>query len=174
MTQTQQDTAARTPPAGRGLRIALAVSLALNLLVVGLVAGAWLGRDRDRRPDTAMADIGLGPFIQALPGDERRAFGKALIERAGNLRQNREELRQQFDVLLDALRAEPFEIDAVRKAIDAQKARLDERLKIGEELLYERLETMSPEERAGFADALARGLKRKPRFRPDPPPQPKG
>lgn len=153
------------PRSGRGLRIALAVSLTLNLLVAGLVVGAWLGGDRDRRPDTALSDIGFGPFIAALPGNERRALGKALIERAGNLRQNREELRRQFDALLGALRAEPFRIEAVQQAIAAQQARLKERAQIGEALLYQRIEAMSPAERAAFADALEHGLRRGPRLR---------
>ena len=53
---------------GRGVRIALGISVALNLLVVGLVAGAVL---RDGGPRERMVrDLDFGPFTEALEGYE--------------------------------------------------------------------------------------------------------
>ena len=60
-------------PSGRGLKIALAVSLALNLAVAGLVAGAWPSdhgprRDMPRVLRAVERDRGDRPI--ARDGDE--------------------------------------------------------------------------------------------------------
>lgn len=161
------ETAPRTDGNGRILRIALILSLAANLLIVGIVAGAIAGRDRDRdgRPDRALADVGFNPFIAALPPSDRRAMGIALVKRAGDLRRNRTELRREFGELLTALRADPYDGAAVRDSVTGQQARLAERQEIGRELLFERLDAMTVEERRSFADALEDRMRRGPRWR---------
>jgi hypothetical protein len=152
------------PPArSRALRIALAVSLTVNLLILGLVLGAAFRHDRDGRRDSALADVGFNPFVGALPPGERMELGRALVARAGDLRQNREALRQEFDALLALLRAEPFDLAAVRASVEAQQARLKERQDMGRDLLFERLAEMTPAQRAAFADALESALRRGPR-----------
>lgn len=155
------------PPttSSRGLRLALILSLMFNLLVLGLIAGAWIRDDRDMRSHSAMDDIGFGPYLAALSGTERRDIGRALMQRAGNLRQNREAFRQDFEALIAALRREPFDIGAVSAAIDAQQARLAERLEIGKSVLYEQLTAMTPEQRRAFADGLERAMRHGPKFR---------
>ena len=56
----------------KGVKIALALSLALNLLVLGLVGGALLSfglpGDRD---DPRLRTLGLGPFALALEREDR-------------------------------------------------------------------------------------------------------
>ena len=47
-------------------RYVLFGSLALNLLIVGMVAGALFGGHRDRDRNPLLRDIGFGPFVQAL------------------------------------------------------------------------------------------------------------
>ena len=70
------------PPAasGKGLRIALGISVALNLLVVGLVAGALL-RDGDPRA-RMVRDLDFGPFTEALSPRDREALRRSFVERA--------------------------------------------------------------------------------------------
>jgi hypothetical protein len=158
-----------TPPAaataGRAVRIALILSLTANLVILGLILGAAFGRGRDMHRDPALADIGFNPFVAALPSSDRRALGMALVGRAGDLRQNRTELRAQFELLLTALRTEPFESAAAEAAVAAQQARLTDRLDIGRELLIDRLSAMTPAERASYADELERAVRhgRRPR-----------
>lgn len=150
------------PPAaanGRLLRWALVASLTVNLLIGGLVLGAAFGRDRDGRHDSALADIGFNPFVAALPAGERLELGRAIVARAGDFRQNREALRGEFDKLIALLRAEPFDLAAVRTSVEAQQARLKERQDLGRDLLFERLAGMSPDQRAAFADALEKSLR---------------
>ena len=69
---------------GRAVRIALAVSVALNLAVVGVVAGAALkhggsGHEMER-------DSGFGPFSEALSREDRRALRGQILQRAPELR----------------------------------------------------------------------------------------
>ena len=148
------------PPRRLG-RIVLFLSLAFNLLIVGLVAGALLGgpRDRDRAP--ALRDLGFGPFVQALPRADRAAMGRAIKREAGSFRENRAELRRQFEAFLTALRAEPFDAAEVARLITDQQSRIGERQALGQRLLLERIEAMSASQRAAYADALDKSLRRR-------------
>ena len=152
---------------GRGKRswivIALAISLSLNLLVAGLVAGAliWHGlehRDGGRRLD--LGDVGFGPFVAALPPRDRRELARAVAREEGSFRENRALMIRQFETLLAALRADPYDPEAVRALLVEQQRSVGARQDLGRELLLERIGEMSAAERADSADALARLLRR--------------
>jgi len=149
-----------TPPAGkagRGIRIALGISVALNLLVAGLVAGAVL---RDGGPrDRMVRDLDLGPFTEAFRPEDRDALRREFIARMPGMRDMRQEMRGDFGALLDVLRAEPFDLDAARAILDRQRGRMQERVDLGQALIVDRLAAMSAEERAAFADRLERRLR---------------
>lgn len=151
---------------GRWLKAALVVSLALNLAVAGMIAGALLGERRDTRrpPATEMArDLGLGPYTRALETEDRRALGDAVrarVRAAGGPRAIRSEIRQGFAEVLDAIRAEPFDPDRVADLIAAQGARAEARRELGAALLVERLAGMDAARRAAYADRLEAGLQR--------------
>ena len=143
--------------------VTLTVSLSLNLLVVGLVAGAllWHGpehRDGGRRLD--LGDIGFGPFVAALPPRDRRELGRAIEREAGSFRENRILMIRQFEALLAALRADPYDAEAVRALLVEQQRGVGARQDLGRELLLERIGEMSAAERANYADNLARMLRR--------------
>ena len=143
---------------GRGLRIALGISVALNVLVAGLVAGAVL---RDGGPrERMLRDLEFGPFTEALSREDRDALRRDFVARSGGFRDMRAEMRSDFDALLGALRAEPFDIDAARAVLAGQQARMQARLELGQELLLERVAAMSPQARAEFADRLEERLRR--------------
>jgi uncharacterized membrane protein len=148
------------------VRILLAVSLTVNLLVLGLVIGAHLRYGADVRLDgppdgrSAMRDLGYAPFIDALPRDQRRALGHALRDRAGSFAMNREALARELAAILEVLRADPFTPDALTAVLDQQRARIDERARAGRELLMERIGAMSAAERQEFADRLETAFRR--------------
>ena len=158
------DNTTSTPKAKMGwARILLFASLALNLLVVGLVAGAWLRHDRREMPEARqmpLRDLGYGPYGQALSKSHRHELEKALAGRSRDLRQNRDEVRAQFQTLLDALRTTPFDSETVLTVISNQQNKLFERQEIGRRLLIERIEAMTAEERSEFADRLEKTLRR--------------
>jgi uncharacterized membrane protein len=140
-------------------RIVLFASLALNLLVAGLVGGAILRHDRygDGAP---LRDLGYGPFGAALSMSDRHVLTRELVGRAGDLRVNRDDIRRQFAEMLAALRAKPFDPGALQALVGQQRSKLEERQAIGQQLLLERIEAMSDDERAAFADRLERNLRR--------------
>lgn len=144
-------------------RAVLFVSLAANLLVVGLVVGAMLRHDRqdwgsNHRPP--LRELGYGPYGQALSQSDRREIGKAMMRHSGDLQANRAEFRDQIATLLGALRMRPFDPEMVQNIIAGQQEKLFERQEIGRQLLLDRIEAMNDAERSAFADRLERSLRR--------------
>ncbi len=145
------------PRASRGLKIALILSVALNLAIAGLVLGAWLG-DGPRKG--MPRELSFGPFSDALSDKDRRALRKGLQDRAGEFRTSREGSRAEFETLLSTLRADPFDPAAMTAALVAIETRNAERLELGRSLIETRLVEMSTAERQAFADRLEKGLRR--------------
>ena len=136
----------------RGWRVVLVVSLALNLGVLGIALGHALdgpGRERGPRMGGPAA-----PLIQALPRAERRALVQTL--RQGP----RPPRGRGLDPVLEALRATPFDPDALSAALGQARAAGDARLRRAEAALIERLTQMSPQARAAYAERLADGFRR--------------
>jgi uncharacterized membrane protein len=157
------------PPAGpgRGLRVALFVSLAVNLLVLGAIGGAALGERRDRgdahrAEERALIPLGLGLYGRALAPGDRRALADAARDRHADLRPARATVRQGMAELAEAVRAEPFDPARVAAILDSQGRAAARQLEIGRDLLVARLAAMPPEARAAFADRLEDGLRRIP------------
>ncbi len=151
----------------RWLMPVLIVSLALNLLVAGVVVGSWLSPDGSRKggdEQRAIRGVLGEPFFRALPADQRRTM---LGEIAGNrdaFREGREALRERFESFLAALRAETFDRTEAKRLLGEQRQAAVRRQNLGEALLLDRLEAMTAAERAAYADALEkrlRGLKRR-------------
>jgi len=161
MTQPEISSNGKGP---KWMRPLLFVSLALNLLVVGAVSGIVLRHDPQTRYEktrtSPMRDLGYGPFDHALSPKDRREINREIAERDGDLRGNRDEVRQQFTTLLTLLRASPFDADAVREIVEEQRNKLNERQLIGQEVLLNRITAMSDSERATFAGHLERSLRR--------------
>ncbi len=142
-------------------RIALLLSLAVNFLVLGvLVGGAVTHRGR---PDAAPTELSMGPFTDAFSEEDRRA----LKERAKAERGAMREMIRQTDAdllrVVAALRQEPWDEAVLRGAVERLRARFAARAELGETLLFERLQAMSPEARRGFAERLERRVKEGPR-----------
>lgn len=155
------DTATPKPAAPRWMRILLVVSLAFNLLILGLVLGAVLrGGPHDRR---IARDMGGAPFVMALAPADRAALIGEFHAEPGSLREDRRLLRERFHALLAALRAERFDRKAVQDLLAAQRGAAADRQAVGERLLLDRLEAMAPEARAAYADRLEHSLRRGPR-----------
>lgn len=160
MTTTGQPAAAPRSP--RWMRLALVLSLALNLAVIGVVAGAVLGHSKRLPRPPMVNDLGFGPYTDALSAEDRRALRSAFIERAPEFGELRKVMRADFDRLLVILRAEPYDAAAAAEVIAAQRDRARQGFDLGHELLMERLETMPPAGRAAFADRLEQVLSRPP------------
>lgn len=147
------------PKSGRGVRIALALSVALNLAVLGVVAGAML-RDGPGMRAAMVRDLGFGPYTEALAPEDRKALRRALFVRAPEIRNARRLMREDAGALLDVLRADPFDAEAFKARMEAQHARMATQLRLGQDLLQDFIAAMTPENRRAFADRLETGLRR--------------
>lgn len=144
-------------------RIALVLSLALNLAVVGIVVGSYAsGRVGDGPPRSF--DLGLGPVSRALLPEERREIGR-------NLRQNRVmrdvDLRDRVDGMSAVLRAEPFDPEALRVLMDDQAAQISNVQAKAQDAFLAQIAAMTPERRRMFADQLLQEMSKDRRRRSD-------
>jgi uncharacterized membrane protein len=154
------------------MRVVLAVSLALNLAVVGLVIGS-AARDRwdDRhaaggRPHGEGGSRGdaaavMMPYAAALTQDERRALGREVLGRIRAEGIGLRDLRASVQAVAAAVRAVPFRPEDVAAELDRQRAALGRVQELSHAAILARLEAMTPEERAAFADRLEDGLRRR-------------
>lgn len=144
------------PVAPRYLRIALVLSLSVNLLVAGLVAGAVL---RGGQSPEAVRDLGFGPFAAALSEDDRKALRQAYMLRAVQGGDTRRAMAGNMQALVAALRADPFNPEAARDLMQQASDRLAKRIDLGMSLLFDLIAGMPEAARLDFADRLATELR---------------
>lgn len=143
---------------GRGLRIALAVSVALNLLILGLIGGAVIGAGgRNDGPD--LRALGLGPFVRGLEREDRQSL-RERIDRE-SLRGERRAVAMSLRGVQSALRAEPFDRAAAQAALSRSRAAAGALQAAGHGALLDQLVAMDAASRAALADRLERVLRRR-------------
>jgi uncharacterized membrane protein len=155
------DTAKGKPT--RGWRVILILSLALNFIVVGIVAGTAMSGRLGKGPPRAF-EFGPGPLARALEPADRRALGRVL-RRDGDVR--RMDMRGQFTLILSSLRQDPFDPAALRGLMDEQGERFRAVQAKSSEALITRIMAMTPDERAAFADRFEHEMRRPRRSRDD-------
>ncbi|MCP4822171.1 MAG: periplasmic heavy metal sensor [Shimia sp.] len=164
MTETEQKKQRRP------LRGLLVVSLALNLAVVGIIGGAFIAHHRFDDDDGPRKSERFGtPYIKALTREERRDVGRAIRNgyRSGEVVPvNTKPLYQQT---LAVLRAETFDADAFGEVLKDIDRGSEGRRDLAREQLVARIASMSPEQRAGYADRLEEVLSRTSDKRGKPP-----
>lgn len=145
-------------PKRRWMPILLVVSLALNLLVVGLVVGTVL---RFKGGDRVSVPPGFGPALYyALPKSERKALRGELSGLRGKGSHRRKE---DFGALSQALRAVPFDPVAVEALLTQQaRATADLQQALHQQWLAQ-VSAMNDQERAVYAGRLEEVVKRGPR-----------
>lgn len=144
-------------------RVLLGLSLALNVLVLGVVLGGILGHRHDDGPDRRddrFAEV--GPYSRALSDADRAALRNELRAAWPQLRENRTAVRDSFREVLAALRAEPYDPGRVETLLVAQSDRISSQIALTRGLLLSRLAEMSPDERKAFADRLEQVIRRGP------------
>lgn len=179
---TTEPATERTAGKRPALRWVLILSLGLNLVILGLAAGAFLlphpqrGSEEHRLPrservegagrgaervEGARAPRGEGPpFLRALDPADRRALRQQLAERGigsqdGSAKPaRRTEMRQQFLQLLELLRQEPLDKAGVEALLAGQEAQDQARRAAMRRVFLNQLAGMRPEARAAYADRL--------------------
>lgn len=145
-----------TPPARNSLslRIAFGVSLAFNVLIVGMIAGGIASGRHMMAPGGINAD--LGPFARAMSIDDRRGLTRELWERPEIGRVGAQELGRIQQAFINALVAEPFDPAALEKIFSVERQRGVQVMQIGQDALVRRISAMSPQQRLTFARRLSR------------------
>lgn len=146
-------------PSRRWPKWLFVASLALNLVILGIIGGAALRHGRGAG-QMIVRDLAFGPYSEALSRDDREALRRAFMDRPGAVREELQTARSEFKRLLEALRADPFVPSAVRTIFAEQQMNLSARLQLGHQLLLQRIETMDQTARIGFADRLEGALRR--------------
>ncbi|MFD1911516.1 periplasmic heavy metal sensor [Halodurantibacterium flavum] len=155
--------APRRPRAPRWMQILLFLSLAVNLVGLGVLAGGVITRGGPGGPPpVVLRDISLGAYSEALSPEDRAALRSAFRQNVPALRDLRDQQRAEQARLLEALRAQPFSPDAVAAILETQRGRLLRATEIGHGALLARLTEMDNAARAGFADRLEEALARRP------------
>lgn len=141
----------------RWLRVVLGLSLALNLLVVGLIGGAILrhGGSEGLRPPPRTAGAAL---YGELPREHRRAMWASA--RSGPQADQR--MLQKADLLAisTAMRADPFDAMTLEALLADQAARRVAFQNTVRQAWLARVAGMSLAERQGYADRLERASAR--------------
>lgn len=147
-------------PAGRGVKVALVASLALNLLLGGLIAGVAVRHHRDMGPDER-GGLTFAPYFESLGRADRAAMREEMLRRMPALREMHRERSEDVRAFLQVIRADPFDPEAAQQVLEHQLGRAARRLDEGRALFLERLAAMTPEERQAYADRLEKALDRR-------------
>jgi uncharacterized membrane protein len=142
----------------RRVRIALAVSVALNLAVLGTAAGALLHGGPGDHGDM-VRELGFGPFTEALGKDDRADLRKKFFAIQPDFRAERQRMQADSTAILAALRQTPFDPAGLDLALGAMESHITERLTLGSRLMADFLKGMTPEQRAEFANRLEASLR---------------
>jgi uncharacterized membrane protein len=140
-------------------RILLIVSLALNLFLVGAIVGGLVvgQRLRAQRPPP------MGPALWAaardLPKEQRAAYREIL---RGETRRQLRAAREARAEAWSGLTEEPLDADAVRRRLAVARALDSQARGALEDRIVAFAETLSPEDRARFAEGLTRQRRDRP------------
>jgi uncharacterized membrane protein len=144
----------------RILRLALIVSLSLNLAVVGLVIGTSL--KFRAAPPPPIRDLSFGGFSAAMTPEQQAELRRHFADQAPDLRKLRAQLRGDREALLAILRAEPFDTTGFTSVMANMRIRYTEPSRQAEAALLEVIMRMSPAERRDLADGVEAEMQRPP------------
>lgn len=142
------------PATARRWRWVLIVSLTLNLLVVGVVAGTVLRHAGGDGPPEAARALGFGPWSRGLSHDDHQALRRAFEASGQDFRAAWREERADRSALIAALQAEPFDPAALDAIAARMHARSVTRMDLGQRLIRDHVVAMTPEARHALAERM--------------------
>ena len=169
--------AAPSPPSYSRLRLALMASLALNVLIIGAVAGTFLMSSHQGWGGHKRKQFGLMGFAQTLPADRAEIIRAKIASEEAAMAPLRKAERHARDAARAILMQEPFDAEKFKAAL-ARAAEADAKEKSARmSLLVTTASELTPDERRQLHSWFE---KRRARFRrlrgedeaPPPPPPP--
>jgi uncharacterized membrane protein len=141
-------------------RTVLFISLALNLLLVGAAAGAWVAGVRPEREANRSAVVERMPgprsFLRALPPETRATMRRELADSWGESREARQAAIQARRDAFDAASTEPYDAARVRAAFERLRAADQAAIAVFHDNVVEAFGTLTPEQRREALEALRR------------------
>lgn len=151
-------------PSGRhrGLRWALIASLALNLLLIGVLAGGVMRYAQ--RPPVLTMQTDYRSLWRALPGDARAQLRETARDGgfAGGARphrgpeERRAALARMNAQIIAVLRGQPFDAEGFAALLDGERDALERRMLAVRAAFVARVAALTAAERAAMADELER------------------
>lgn len=133
----------------RWLPWALVASLGVNLVVAGIVAGAFLYGPPDRPPRE-----GGWAIAHDLPEPFRGEMLREMRHESDKWIGKRRQLHGQREALAEALEAEPFRVERIESILADSRATLDELAGRSAAMLIDQVRRMDPDDRADYAKKL--------------------
>ena len=138
-------------------RTLLFVSVAVNLLVIGGIAGALASGVRVQRdnPEAIVARMpGPRAFMAALPAETRAKVRAELVDSWIETRETRVAAREARRAAFAAAAAEPFDAERVKAAFAQLRAADQTAIGVFHDNMIDAFAALSPEERAAALEAL--------------------
>lgn len=158
------------PRMKRWLRVVLVLSLALNLIIVGLVAGAAM-RFGHKGPPPHVGEHPGSPILRALDHDDRREVGRSIRKTYRAYAATAESEQSFYLKLADVIEADPLQPDALRDASAALDMRMSERRVIAQKAWMEKVLGMSADDRRAYAERMREAAENRKKWKKDRPPR---
>jgi uncharacterized membrane protein len=139
-------------------RTLLFISLALNLLIVGALAGAWGAGVRFQREANTAAVVERFPgpraFLRALPPETRAIMRQELAESWTESRETRQAAVQARRDAFAAVSQEPYDAERARAAFERLRAADQAAIAVFHDKVIEAFGELTPEQRREALEAL--------------------
>lgn len=132
------------------LKVALVLSLAANVAIVGLFIGSRMQGDKDAYG----ANRQISWILKLVPEARHEATKEKFEARRDDLRKTQAERNRQLQAIVRAIRADPFSPEELDRAMRLRREAGDERRVIVHSELIEILGSFTPADRQVFADRM--------------------
>jgi len=138
-------------------KIVLAVSLALNIVVICLIAGATIKNTKnDFRRISELNDLQIGSFyIRALNKDQRRELIRQILNQVNDNKKYPANLKVRKKEVIDVLSSTEFSQEKFEIVFKSHSEESIKRLELVQENFISLINTMSEDERLNYADRIA-------------------
>lgn len=137
----------------RGRRILLIASLALNVVVVCVAIGAFVGIRNHDGPSMEAGRFSA-VYVRALEHEDRRAIGKHIRKAYRADRSDRQADRDRVVQMVAVLKADPLDATALRNVRQALDESAQRRRMVAFDVWLGYVEKMTNEQRTAYADRM--------------------
>ncbi len=147
----------------RWVKVVFVLSVGFNILVLGLVGGAFLrgGPPDHVRVERNISALGLRVYFRALDDNNRAQVRARIKDGMGQIQTGRGVFRAHLKDLAEAVTAAPYDPAAVAAVLSQQASIVSDNITTGQRFLLVQIDKMSETERQAFAAALRKPAKRR-------------